>query len=183
MRKHDALRRSARALCSLLLNPAQPTQAAACLPTAAAAAAAPGTGAAHAALRGAHAAATQPPPLPGSAASGSSPAASLRPTIFALSSAPGRSAVAIVRISGPDADTALRCLLPVGRPLPAPRTAALVSLLTPSGGMLDRALVLRFPGPRSFTGAMRCGGWLDGGTAVRLAQLAGLIWGSHSAVL
>lgn len=84
-----------------------------------------------------------PPPLPLG-----------RHTIFALSSGPGRSAVAVIRISGPAADAALQRLLPpAARELPPPRTARLASLLDPrSGGLLDRALVLRFPGPHSFTG-------------------------------
>ena len=80
-------------------------------------------------------------------------------TIYACSSGAGRSAVALIRISGPDADNALCRLLPAGQDgapgmLPLPRTAQLASLLAPDGGLLDRALVLRFPGPRSFTGRL-----------------------------
>ena len=83
-----------------------------------------------------------------------SSSAAVRDTIFALSSAQGRAAIAVVRLSGPGADSALQRLLPAGAALPLPRTAALASLVAPGGGLLDRALVLRFPGPRSFTGGV-----------------------------
>ena len=82
---------------------------------------------------------------------GAAAAAAARDTIYALSSGKGRAAIAVLRVSGPATDAALRRLLPSGV-LPAPRTAALASLVAPDGGLLDRALVLRFPGPRSFTG-------------------------------
>ena len=92
-------------------------------------------------------------------AAGAATLGSRRDTVFALSSAPGRSAVALVRISGPGADRALQRLMHapksagVAGALPPPRTAKLTDLVGPSGDLLDRALVLRFPGPHSFTGA------------------------------
>ncbi|PSC67489.1 tRNA modification GTPase isoform A [Micractinium conductrix] len=98
--------------------------------------------------------------------------AGCRDTIFALSSAPGCSAVAVVRISGPASDAALAGLLPPTQPLPPPRTAALVSLLAPGGtALLDRALVLRFPAPRSFTGEDSAELHLHGSPAVVRAVL------------
>ncbi|KAK9916100.1 hypothetical protein WJX75_008574 [Coccomyxa subellipsoidea] len=64
-----------------------------------------------------------------------------------------RVGVAVIRLSGPRADLALQRLLKPGRTLPQPRMAALASLRDPrSGEELDRSLVLRFPGPASFTG-------------------------------
>ncbi|AZQ69448.1 tRNA uridine-5-carboxymethylaminomethyl(34) synthesis GTPase MnmE [Silicimonas algicola] len=69
-------------------------------------------------------------------------------TIFALASARGRSGVAVVRLSGPQAFSALEQM--AGR-LPAPRRASLRTLLG-AQGILDKALVLTFPEPDSFTG-------------------------------
>ena len=70
-------------------------------------------------------------------------------TIFALSSGAGPAGVAVIRISGAEADAALRAL--AGR-LPPPRRAALATLRDADGEALDRALALRFPGPASVTG-------------------------------
>ncbi|XEY19264.1 tRNA uridine-5-carboxymethylaminomethyl(34) synthesis GTPase MnmE [Azospirillum sp. HJ39] len=87
-------------------------------------------------------------------------------TIFALATAPGRSGVAVVRISGPEAGSALAAL--TGRPLPPPpRRAVLTQLRNPrSGDALDDALVLRFTGPASFTGEDVVELHLHGGRAV-----------------
>jgi tRNA modification GTPase len=70
-------------------------------------------------------------------------------TIFALASAPGRAAVAVMRISGPEAGVILD-LLCAHRP--PPRKAALRAIRSPEGETIDHALVLWFPSPRSFTG-------------------------------
>ena len=71
--------------------------------------------------------------------------------IYALSTAPGRAGVAVVRVSGPEAPEALRAL--TGLPLPAPRTATLRTLRRAGDrAMIDRALCLYFPAPHSFTG-------------------------------
>ncbi len=97
-------------------------------------------------------------------------------TIFALATAAGRSAVAVVRISGPRAGEALRALAG-GRALPAPRRASLRVLAGPDGTAIDRALVLWFPGPDSFTGEDCAELHLHGGPAVADAAfqaLAGL---------
>lgn len=69
-------------------------------------------------------------------------------TIFALSSGRGKSGVAVVRLSGPDAGTALDRLAG-GRP--QPRRASF-RVLSDGESMLDEALVLWFPKPHSFTG-------------------------------
>lgn len=73
-------------------------------------------------------------------------------TIFALSSAPGKAGIAVIRVSGGGAFLSLsRLTQPT--PLPPFRQAALRTLRNPdSGAPLDRALVLRFPAPGSFTG-------------------------------
>lgn len=57
----------------------------------------------------------------------------------------------------PYTDTAVRQLMPANAKLPTARTAVLTSLQAPDGsGLLDHALVLRFPAPRSFTGGPKC---------------------------
>ncbi|RMF02513.1 MAG: tRNA uridine-5-carboxymethylaminomethyl(34) synthesis GTPase MnmE, partial [Alphaproteobacteria bacterium] len=71
-------------------------------------------------------------------------------TIYALASGRGRAGIAVVRLSGPAVRDSLRAL--AGR-VPAPRRATRMTLRDPaSAEPLDEALVLFFPGPRSFTG-------------------------------
>jgi len=71
-------------------------------------------------------------------------------TIFALSSAPGRAGVAVVRVSGPRSGAALEALACGLQP---PREAHLRDLFDPeTNEVLDQGLVLWFPGPKSFTG-------------------------------
>ena len=91
-------------------------------------------------------------------------------TIFALSSGSPPAAIAVVRISGPCADTALEAL--AGK-LPPPRRATLVNLRR-RDEPLDRALVLRFPGPHSATGEDVAELHLHGGRAVVAAVLEAL---------
>lgn len=72
-------------------------------------------------------------------------------TIFALASGKGRAGVAVVRLSGLRAGETLKRL--TNQDLPIPRMALLANLIDPrNGGLIDRALVLWFPGPESFTG-------------------------------
>lgn len=95
-----------------------------------------------------------------------------RDTIFAPATARGRSAVAVVRASGPGADAALEALI---GPLPDPRQAALRAVHDPeSGEILDRALVLRFADGASFTGENSFEIQCHGGPAVVRAILAAL---------
>lgn len=70
-------------------------------------------------------------------------------TIFALATARGKSGVAVIRISGPDAHAVAG---PLAGELPEPGRFALRRLRNADGGLLDEALVLRFDAPRSFTG-------------------------------
>jgi len=100
-------------------------------------------------------------------------------TIFALSSAPGRAAVAVIRVSGPAAAGALEAL--TGRAVPPPRQAALRRIIDPDDGrLLDQALVLYFAGPRTETGEDMAEFQVHGGRAVvngvmeALARLPGL---------
>jgi tRNA modification GTPase len=84
-------------------------------------------------------------------------------TIFALSSGAPPAAIAVVRVSGPQAGPALEHLC--GR-LPAPRQAHLARLNAADGTLLDQALVLWFPGPASETGEDCAELQLHGGRAV-----------------
>ena len=94
-------------------------------------------------------------------------------TIYALSSGAGVGGVAVVRISGPGVDAVLTALGVA--PLPAPRYAALHNILCPiSADILDQALVLRFPGPGSFTGEDVAELHIHGGEAVLAAVLSAL---------
>ena len=84
-------------------------------------------------------------------------------TIFALSSGAPPAAIAVVRISGPEAGPALERL---SGKLPPPRYARLTSLRAADGALLDQALVLWFPGPASETGEDCAELQLHGGRAV-----------------
>ncbi|MGD0147462.1 MAG: tRNA uridine-5-carboxymethylaminomethyl(34) synthesis GTPase MnmE [Xanthobacteraceae bacterium] len=85
-------------------------------------------------------------------------------TIFALSSGRPPAAIAVVRISGPRAGAALEKL--IGR-LPEPRKATLGRVRDPaSGEVIDEALALWFPAPRSETGEDVAELQLHGGQAV-----------------
>lgn len=92
-------------------------------------------------------------------------------TIFALATAPGRAAVAVVRLSGPATGEALRVL---GGRLPAPRRASLRRLKSPDGRVFDEALVLWMPGPASYTGEDSAELHLHGGPAVVEAAIEAL---------
>ena len=93
-------------------------------------------------------------------------------TIFALSSGPPPAAVAVIRISGPNARFGLETLI---RRLPEPRRASLAKLRDPAtGAVLDEGLALWFPGPRSETGEDMVELHLHGGRAVIAATLAAL---------
>ena len=89
-------------------------------------------------------------------------------TIFAQASAVGKAAVAVFRLSGPRCPLALAALAP-GADFPD-RAAVLRTLRDPvSGVTLDRALVVRFAAPRSFTGEEVVELHVTGGRAVPAA--------------
>lgn len=84
-------------------------------------------------------------------------------TIFALATAPGRGAVAVVRVSGPGAREALLALTGA---CPKPRRASVRTLKSSKGEVIDRALVLWMPGPGSYTGEDSAEFHVHGGVAV-----------------
>jgi tRNA modification GTPase len=105
--------------------------------------------------------------------------AAMADTIFAPATAPGKSAIAVIRVSGPACAELCRRLS--GKPPPAPRRAALRALCDPaSGEAVDQGLVLWFPGPASATGEDVLELQVHGGRAVMaglldaLAHLPGL---------
>ncbi len=96
----------------------------------------------------------------------------LEDTIFALSSAPGRAGVAVLRLSGPGAGPALAAL---AGSCPPARHARLARVVDPeTGAAIDRGLVLWFPGPASFTGEDMAEIHLHGGRAVIATAVAAL---------
>lgn len=100
-------------------------------------------------------------------------------TIYALSTAPGRGAIAIIRISGPACLSIYRALCP-GKKDPKPRYASVRTLYDPSSpptpsSVLDSgALVLYFPSPKTVTGEDLLELHVHGGTAIVRAVLAAI---------
>lgn len=92
-------------------------------------------------------------------------------TIFALATPPGRGAVAIIRISGPDTAGVLER---IGAGGVKPRLAS-VRNITHVGQLVDQALILRFVGPNSYTGEDSAELHLHGGRAVIEAASKALI--------
>ena len=92
-------------------------------------------------------------------------------TIFALSSGAAPAGIGVIRISGPDAFAAVQHM---AGSLPPPRTARVRALRDGAGALLDRALVLIFPGPATATGEDLAELHCHGGRAVIAALLAAL---------
>ncbi|AWB21649.1 tRNA uridine-5-carboxymethylaminomethyl(34) synthesis GTPase MnmE [Methylobacterium currus] len=91
-------------------------------------------------------------------------------SIFAPATGYGRTAVAVVRISGPQAGPALASL--IRSPVPPARRLSLRILREPATGeLLDHALVAWLPGPGTATGEDMVELHLHGGPAVRAAVL------------
>ena len=70
-------------------------------------------------------------------------------TIAAVSTAPGRAGIGVVRVSGPAVRAITTGIL--GQ-TPEPRAATLCDFRDAAGGTLDRGLALFFPAPHSYTG-------------------------------
>ena len=72
-------------------------------------------------------------------------------TIFALSTGPGVSGVAIIRVSGPEAKYVIEQL--TQKPIPKPRVATLRKInKINTSELIDEGIILWFPGPESYTG-------------------------------
>ncbi|KAL4999017.1 GTP-binding protein TrmE N-terminus-domain-containing protein [Aspergillus recurvatus] len=102
-------------------------------------------------------------------------------TIYALSTAPGRAAIAVVRVSGPACVSIYQALCPK-TPIPRPRVAAVRTLYDPAlddpsnqADVLDAgALVLYFPGPKTVTGEDVLELHLHGGPAIVRSVLSAI---------
>ena len=71
--------------------------------------------------------------------------------IFALSSGPGVSGIAVIRISGPETSKAIELL--TGKKVPKPRVATLRKInKINTSELIDEGIILWFPGPESYTG-------------------------------
>ena len=91
-----------------------------------------------------------------------------RDTIFALASGAGRSAIAVIRMSGAGVRFAFETFCGL---VPPPRVARLRALRDPdTGERLDEAIILFFPGPRSETGE-DCGEFQIHGSRAVIAGL------------
>ena len=72
-------------------------------------------------------------------------------TIYALSSVPGLSGVAVIRISGPDTKNVVKKL--TKGDFPKPRTATLKKINNiNTNELIDEGIIIWFPGPESYTG-------------------------------
>ena len=72
-------------------------------------------------------------------------------TIYALSTGPGISGIAVIRISGLDTKKVVKSL--TGKELPQPRVATLRKINNiNTSELIDEGIILWFPGPESYTG-------------------------------
>ena len=89
-------------------------------------------------------------------------------TIYALSSGPGISGIAIIRISGTNASKAITLL--TGQPVPPPRMATLrKNNNINTSELIDEGIIIWFPGPQSYTGEDMAEIHIHGGKAIVLA--------------
>ena len=86
-------------------------------------------------------------------------------TIYALSTGPGISGVAIIRISGSDASSVIKSL--TREEIPKPRMATLRKINNiNTSELIDEGIILWFPGPESYTGEDMAEIHVHGGKAV-----------------
>ncbi|MDC0940069.1 tRNA uridine-5-carboxymethylaminomethyl(34) synthesis GTPase MnmE [Candidatus Pelagibacter sp.] len=72
-------------------------------------------------------------------------------TIYALSSGPGISGIAVIRISGQETSKVIKLL--TGKSVPKPRVATLRKInKINTSELIDEGIILWFPGPESYTG-------------------------------
>tara|TARA_Y100000817_G_scaffold34180_1_gene23685 strand:+ start:193 stop:1524 length:1332 start_codon:yes stop_codon:yes gene_type:complete len=89
-------------------------------------------------------------------------------TIYALSTGPGVSGVAILRISGSESSNVIKSL--TGKDVPKPRIATLRKINNiNTSELIDEGIILWFPGPESYTGEDMAEIHVHGSKAVILA--------------
>ena len=95
-----------------------------------------------------------------------------RETIYAVSSAPGKAGVAVVRVSGPGSLESFCALTGIDEP--SPRRVYFRPLKNLHGDLLDQAVAIFFKGPASFTGEDVAEYHLHGSPAVIASFFAAL---------
>ena len=94
-------------------------------------------------------------------------------TIYALSSGPGISGVAIIRVSGSETENIIKLL--TNKPIPRPRIASLRKInKINTSDLIDEAIILWFPGPQSYTGEDMAEFHIHGSKAVIEAMQASI---------
>ena len=89
-------------------------------------------------------------------------------TIYALSTGPGVSGVAIIRISGSESSKVIKSL--TGKEIPSPRVATLRKINNINTfELIDEGIIVWFPGPESYTGEDMAEIHVHGGKAIVLA--------------
>ena len=89
-------------------------------------------------------------------------------TIYALSTGPGVSGIAIIRVSGKSASTVIKSL--TSQEIPKPRVASLRKINNiNTSELIDEGIIIWFPGPESYTGEDMAEIHVHGGKAVVLA--------------
>ncbi len=89
-------------------------------------------------------------------------------TIYALSTGPGVSGVAIIRISGSQASNIIKSL--TSKKIPSPRVATLRKINNiNTSELIDEGIIIWFPGPHSYTGEDMAEIHIHGGKSVILA--------------
>ena len=89
-------------------------------------------------------------------------------TIYALSTGPGTSGVAIIRISGNESSKVIKLL--TNKEIPKPRKATLRKINNiNTSELIDEGIIIWFPGPESYTGEDMAEIHIHGGKAVILA--------------
>ena len=89
-------------------------------------------------------------------------------TIYALSTGPGVSGIAVIRISGTQASSVIKFL--TGKKVPKPRIATLRKINNiKTSELIDEGIIIWFPGPQSYTGEDMAEIHIHGGKAVVLA--------------
>jgi len=94
-------------------------------------------------------------------------------TIYALSSGPGISGVAVIRVSGENTCEVIKKI--TGRKLPTPRVATLTKFnKNGAKNLIDEGVIIWFPGPNSYTGEDLAEFHVHGGRAVIKAMHAAI---------
>ena len=89
-------------------------------------------------------------------------------TIYALSTGPGTSGVAIIRVSGSESSKVIKLL--TNKEIPKPRMATLRKINNiNTSELIDEGIIIWFPGPESYTGEDMAEIHIHGGKAVILA--------------